>query len=162
MKIVKVFIASSAELKQERMELVDLLQDLNDEMEERGTKFKPVLWEYMDSSMGEKRKEDEYLEKLRGCEICIVLIWRTLGEYTVEELDVAVAEMHAGRLPKQVYVLFKEPCEGISNELVGFKKNFSVKYPHIPTLKFSDEKLLRTNITNLLLPKELDYGKFEI
>jgi hypothetical protein len=158
----RIFIASSAELKRERNELVDVIQDLNDEVEGRGTKFKPVLWEYMDSSMGEKRKEDEYLEKLRKCEICIVLFWRSLGEYTVEELNVAVEEMKADRLPKQVYVLFKEPCDGLSKELNKFKESFSMKYSHIHTLKFSDEKLLRTNITNILLPKELAYGKFEI
>lgn len=148
-----VFIASSAELKLERNELVDLVQDLNDKQEKLGIKIKSVLWEYMDSSMGEKRKEDEYLEKLQECEICIVMFWRTLGEYTVEELDVAVAEMKAGRLPKQVCVMFKEPCDGISNELLEFKESFSMKYPHIPTLTFSDEKLLRTKITNLILPE---------
>ena len=123
MKILNVFIASSAELKSERMELVDLMQDLNDELETKGVKFKPVLWEYMDSSMRAGRKEDEYLVKLRECEICIVLFWRTLGEYTVEELDVAVAEMQARRLPKRVFVFFKEPVDDISEELVFFKKD---------------------------------------
>ena len=95
--VKNVFIASSAELKTERLELVDLLMDLNDEWVKRGVKFKPVLWEYMDSSMQDGRKEDEYLAKLRTCEICIVMFWRMLGEYTVEELDVAVAEMIVGR-----------------------------------------------------------------
>ena len=153
MKIVKVFIASSAELKQERMELVDLLQDLNDEVEDQTIRFKPVLWEYMDSSMGKMRKEDEYLEKLRLCEICLVLFWRTLGEYTVEELDYAVAEMQAGRLPQRVYVLFKEPYDGISDELVKFKESYSLRYPHIPVQTIKDQKMLRELVTTFISPK---------
>lgn len=150
MKTIKLFIASSAELKNERMELVDLMQDLNDELEEKCIKFKPVLWEYMDSSMRAGRKEDEYLVKLRECEICIVLFWRTLGEYTVEELDVAMAEMQAGRLPKKVFVLFKEPADDISEELASFKKRLKNKeliylnsFNSIPMLRKQVEIILK-------------------
>lgn len=148
----KIFIASSAELKSERNELVDLIQDLNEDLEKLGIKLKPVLWEYMDSSMGEKRKEDEYLEKLRQCEICLVLFWRTLGEYTKEELDVAVAEMTAGRLPKKVYVLYKIPDDGISQELHIFKQEFPIIYPDIPCFTFERTETLR-NITKKILTK---------
>ena len=149
MKRIDVFIASSAELKSERMELVDLMQDLNDELETKGVKFKPVLWEYMDSSMRAGRKEDEYLVKLRECEICIVLFWRTLGEYTVEELDVAVAEMQAGRYPKEVHVFFKEPAENASEELVSFKENLYDKY-HLNPETFTDISSLRKQVEGVL------------
>lgn len=152
MEYKRIFIASSSELKQERKELVDLMQDLNDEVENQGLRFKPVLWEYMDSSMGEKRKEDEYLERLRQCEICLVLFWRTLGEYTKEELDVAVEEMTAGRLPKKVCVLYKMPDDGMSQELYLFKQGFSRVYPAIQNYMFEDNKILR-NITKDILTK---------
>ena len=128
MKITNIFVASSAELKRERMELVDLMQDMNDGLVEHGIKLKPVLWEYMDSSMRAERKEDEYLAKLRECEICIVLFWQILGEYTVEELDVAIKEMRSGRCPKEVHVLFKKPAPNASEELISFKVNFYNKY----------------------------------
>ena len=153
MKIIKIFIASSAELKSERNELVDLIQDLNEEYENKDINLKAVLWEFMDSSMGEARKEDEYLEKLRECEICVVMFWQTLGEYTEEELKVAVTEMNTGKLPKRVYVLFKEPCENISKELTEFKLSFPERYPHIPIYFFHDLKSLREITTNLLSPK---------
>lgn len=147
----KLFIASSSELRCERMEIVDLIQDLNDEMRIQHAKCIPVLWEYIDSSMGVKRKEDEYLDKLRECEICIVMFWRTLGEYTLEELDVAVKEMRAGRLPKQVYVLFKEPANSISKELMSFKDSFSKKYRNITSYQFDNAKTLRAIVTNIFL-----------
>ena len=148
MKTINIFIASSAELKRERMVCVDLLLDLNQEPENkaRDVKYEPVLWEYMDASMTAQRKEDEYLDELRQCETCIVLFWKTLGEYTVEELDVAVAEKQAGRKPNQVYVLFKEPAEDMTDELRDFKNHFAENYPGISEYSYSTIKELRTKI----------------
>lgn len=156
MSTKQIFIASSAELKRERMELVDLMHDMNNNLEEQNIKLKPVLWEYMDSSMRVERKEDEYLVKLRECEICIVLFWQILGEYTVEELDVAVNEMRAGRYPKEVHVLFKEPAENASEELISFQENFYNKYQlnpetfnDISSMRKQVESILNTFITNI-------------
>lgn len=148
MKVIKVFIASSAELKRERMELVDLTQDMNDDLEGRNIKLKPVLWEYMDSSMRSERKEDEYLIKLRECEICIVLFWQILGEYTVEELDVAIEEMRSGRCPKEVHVFFKEPAPNASDELILFKEIFYNKYQLHPQT-FNDISSLRKLVKDI-------------
>ena len=148
-KTINFFIASSAELKRERMELVDLMQDMNEDLEEQGLKLKPVLWEYMDSSMRAGRKEDEYLEKLRDCEICIVLFWQILGEYTVEELDVAIKEMRLGRYPKDVHVLFKETAGNPSEEFISFKENFYNKYQLYPET-FNNISSLRKQIDGIL------------
>lgn len=145
-----IFIASSSELMRERNELVDLLQDLSREHKEQGIKFKSVRWEYMDSSMRAERKEDEYLVRLRECEVCIVLFWNILGQYTVEELDVAVAEMQAGRIPKKIYVLFKEPMTNIQAEMVGFKEHFAERYPSIPIDRFVTNNELRDKISQLI------------
>lgn len=152
MQTINIFIASSSELKCERRVCVDLFLDINQEPENkaRGVKYEPVLWEYMDSSMTAKRKEDEYLEELRKCEICIVLFWKTLGEYTVEELDVAVAEMQAGRKPNQVYVFFQDSGEPLSKELISFKETFSERYPLVPTHTYGSVKDLRKQLSELL------------
>ena len=148
-KLYKIFVASSAELKRERMELVDLMQDMNDILVENSIKLKPVLWEYMDSSMRVERKEDEYLAKLRECEVCIVLFWQILGEYTVEELDVAVKEMRSVRCPKEVHVLFKEPAEKASEELISFKENFNNKYK-LHSNTFYNAESLRELVEDIL------------
>lgn len=128
------------------MELIDLLLDLNNGLIEQDIKFKPVLWEFMDSSMQEGRKEDEYISRLKECEICIVLFWRTLGQYTVEELDVAVLEMQSGRTPKKVLILYKETADVVSPDLLLFREEYSNKYPDIPHLVFSDSKSLRDQV----------------
>lgn len=142
-----IFIASSAELNHERMELIDLLLDL----ENQGIKYRSVVWEFMDSSMGAGRKEDEYLDRLKECETCIVLFWRTLGEYTVEELEVAASERKEGRSPRRVLVLFKEPSDGITPELVTFKENYPKQYHDIPYDIFSDAKSLKEKVTGFLM-----------
>lgn len=149
MSTKQIFIASSAELKRERMEIVDLMQDMNDNFEGLNIKLKPVLWEYMDSSMGTERKEDEYLAKLRECDICIVLFWQILGEYTVEELDVAIKEMRSGRCPKEVHVFFKEPAQNASEDLVSFKENFYNNYQVNPNT-FDNAGSLRKRVEYIL------------
>ena len=151
MKRIRLFIASSAELKGERMELVDLVLDLNHVLEKYSVEIEPVLWEYMDSSMREGRKEDEYLAELRMCEICIILFWETLGEYTIEELDVALKERNEGRLPKHIYAMFKEPSNEISEELKTFKESFKLKYANVPLLNFKDDKSLRNQVEGILM-----------
>lgn len=144
-----IFIASSSELKRERKELVDLMMDLNQEPSNKakGFKLEPVLWEYMDSSMRAQRKEDEYLAELRKCEICIVLFWNILGEYTLEELDVAVQEMNAGNYPQKVFVFFKEPAPTISEGLADLKTHFAERYPSLPVDTFDSVVALRCKVT---------------
>jgi len=150
MEQINIFIASSSELKRERMELVDLIQDLNREFKKRDIKLKPVLWEYMDSSMRAERKEDEYLVRLRESDICIVLFWQILGEYTEEELDVAVAEKAAGRKPQTVHVLLKEPADNITPQLVPFKADFAARYPAIPMTTFTSISQLRNLVAEII------------
>lgn len=151
MRYVHIFIASSSELKQERCELVDLFADLNqDTFHQQNLSLKSEIWELWDSSMRSERKEDEYLKKLCVCDICIVLFWQTLGEYTLEELNVAVKKMQAGQLPKAVYVFFKEPSDSISRELDQFKIQFAERYSTIPHFEYKNYSDLRQLVMNIL------------
>ena len=147
-----IFIASSSELKRERFELVDLMLDINQEPANKanGIKLEPVLWEYMDSSMRAQRKEDEYLAELRKCELCIVLFWNILGEYTLEELDVAVQEMNAGNYPPKVFVFFKEPAPTISEGLADLKAHFGERYPSVIVETFDTTEILRRKMLRIV------------
>ena len=49
MKTIKVFIASSEELKPERLEFTDMIQHLNRILKPRGVEIEPVKWEYLDA-----------------------------------------------------------------------------------------------------------------
>lgn len=95
MKTIKIFLASSEELKQERLELADLVENLNQRLGVLDLQIQLVKWEYLDSSIGPKHKQEEYNEALRNCEMCLVLYWTRFGDYTTYELDTAYQELCA-------------------------------------------------------------------
>ena len=66
MKTTKVFLASSEELKHERLLLDSLFKHLNRIIRPRGL--------YLDSSMRPKHKQEEYNEELKTCEMRLVNI----------------------------------------------------------------------------------------
>ncbi len=129
MKTIKVFIASSEELKLERLEFTDMLQQLNRILKPRGLEIEPVKWEYLDASMGPVHKQEEYNRELKTCQMCLVLYWTKFGEYTESELNTAYTELCAGRNPQKLYVYFKDAAE-ITPELQAFKDSFATKYGH--------------------------------
>ena len=129
MKTIKVFIASSEELKLERLEFTDMLQQLNRILKPRGLEIEPVKWEYLDASMGPVHKQEEYNRELKTCQMCLVLYWTKFGEYTESELNTAYTELCAGRNPQKRYVYFKDAAE-ITPEWQAFKDSFATKYGH--------------------------------
>lgn len=129
MKTIKVFIASSEELKMERLEFTDMIQQLNRIFKPRGLEIELVKWEYLDASMGPLHKQEEYNNELKTCEMCLVLYWTRFGDYTKSELETAYSELCAGRNPQKLYVYFKD-AEYITPELKAFKDSFDTSYGH--------------------------------
>ena len=129
MKTIKVFIASSDELKPEREKFDTLFNHLNSIFTARGIRLEPVKWEFLDSSMGRLHKQEEYNREIKECDICVVMFWQKFGDYTDEELRVADGEMRAGRKPVKIYVFFKEPGD-VSQDLQEFKDSFDKAYGH--------------------------------
>ena len=144
MKTIKIFLASSEELKDERSTMADLILHLNKLFKGRGLEFELEKWEYLDASMTGKRKQDEYNEVLKQCDICMVLFWRKFGSYTGEELDQAYQKMRQKEKPYKIYVFFKNPNgDETTQELKDFIANyeqrygghFFCKFQHVDTMK---------------------------
>ena len=132
MKTIKIFLASSEELKEERKELADIIANLNHILSKRDIFVDLVKWEYLDASMGPAHKQEEYNAELRECEMCIVLYWTRFGMYTKTELDTAYGELKEGHNPRKLYVYFKD-SDAISEELRLFRDSFPGKYGHFFT-----------------------------
>ena len=129
MKTIKIFLASSEELKDERNTMADLILHLNKLFKGRGLEFDLEKWEYLDASMTGMRKQDEYNEVLKQCDICMVLFWRKFGSYTGEELDTAYKRMRQNDKPYKIYVFFKNPnSDEISQELKDFIANYEQRF----------------------------------
>ena len=153
MKTIKIFLASSEELKQERLEIADLVENLNMRLEPLELRIQLVKWEYLDSSMGSVHKQEEYNEALKECELCIVMYWRRFGDYTTIELDTAYQGLCAGNNPRKLYVYFKDMPE-LSPEIMAFRDGFPKKYGHFYSF-FQNIDTLKTDF----LLQFIDYQK---
>ena len=132
MKTIKIFLASSEELKPEREMMASLANSLNTVLEKQGIQVIAVEWENLDASMGPLHKQEDYNIKLKECEMCMVLYWTKFGMYTKTELDTAFNELNMGNNPRKVYVYFKE-SDNPSEELKAFRDSFPTKYGHFYT-----------------------------
>ena len=145
MKTIKIFIASSEELKEERVELADLVGHLNYILHKQGINIELVKWEYINQSMEAIHKQAEYNERLKECELCMVLYWTKFGIYTKSELETAFNEHNSGNNPKKLYVYFKkDDTKQITEELQSFRDNFPDAYGHFFT-EFNNLDSLKTN-----------------
>ena len=133
MKTLKIFLASSNELQPEREMMASLANSLNTVLEKQGVNVIVVQWENLDASMGVNHKQEDYNEKLRECDMCMVLYWTKFGMYTKIELETAFNELKAGHNPKKVYVYFKEDESTVAEELKEFRDSFPTRYGHFYT-----------------------------
>ena len=76
MGTVKIFIASSAELEQDRDEFRDFLSVENDLRNEKGVYLKLEQWEYFLDSVSQTSKQDDYNAKLKQCDIVICMFYK--------------------------------------------------------------------------------------
>ena len=60
MKKVRIFLASSEELKHERLEIADLISHMNLALEYEDVRIYLVKWEYLDATMSPIHKQEEY------------------------------------------------------------------------------------------------------
>lgn len=125
MKTIKILIAASEELHAEKLEFTSLVEHLNQVLKPRGIELKRIKWDpEKDGSI------DDYLAKLRDCEMCLNLYWRNLSGNSEEELNTAYQQLKEGNNPRNLYVFFKEPTNDLSEALRDFKANFVTNYGH--------------------------------
>jgi tetratricopeptide (TPR) repeat protein len=134
MKTIKIFLASSSELRPEREALVLLFGSLNKLYNVRGITLEHIWWEDLSISMPKdktKREQDLYNEELKKCEICVTMFWRGFGSYTVEEFNLAHNQLQNDQMPKKICVFFKNAKEeDIKDDLKTFKKDYDKNYKH--------------------------------
>lgn len=161
--MIKVFVASSNELKDERDELAVPVLGLNGWLYSRGVEERVGLekWEYLDSSMGVDHKQEEYNRALRACDMAVGLCWRKFGEYTEGEVAVAREEIAAGRRVRRLEVWFKEGMgeNGETAELAAFRERLA-REGDVDVRRFGSMAELRRLFTEMVL-KELGHRGIE-
>jgi Leucine-rich repeat (LRR) protein len=89
LRMIKIFLASSSELKEDRdgFELHFLRK--NKDYSRQGFKVEVLRWENFLDAMSETRLQEEYNEEVRNCDIFVSLFKTKTGKYTEEEFDAA-------------------------------------------------------------------------
>ena len=147
MQAIKIFLASSSELKDDRKEFEIFIGRKNKDWVNRGIFLEVVLWEDFLDAVSKTRLQDEYDQAIRECDIFVMLFWTKVGPYTEEEFETAFGQFQATSKPF-IFTYFKDaPISPSSTNrkdlmsLLAFQDkldalgHFYTTYQNIDTLK---------------------------
>ena len=151
-RTIKIFLASSSELKEDRDAFDLYFRQQNDRLRKQGIYLEIVRWENFLDAMSETRLQDEYNKEVKACDIFVSLFFSKTGKYTEEEFDTAHKQFLDTKKPL-IYTFFKNaPLNSgdIGDEIISllnFKKklaslgHFYTSYNNIEHLKlqFNDQ-----------------------
>lgn len=103
MKIIRFFLASSSELKDDREKFAAFISRLNSHYEPHGYHFILDIWEFLNPVYNNRRKQDEYNDRIRNSDVFLALFHTKAGTYTLEELKIAREESEKRSLPMFIY-----------------------------------------------------------
>lgn len=108
MREIKIFLASSGSLKDERIEIERLLARKNDSVIARNIYLRLSIWEKISAAFSESRKQDEFNNEVVKSDIFICLVYDKLGQFTFEEFCKAYASFSEKKKPERILVYFKD------------------------------------------------------
>ena len=107
MKTIKIFLASSSELKEDRDNFKEFLYDKTIAWKNKGVFLEIVRWEEFLDHVSATRLQDEYNKAIADCDIFVLLFFTKAGNYTNEEFDVAYNQFKQTGKPL-IYTYFKD------------------------------------------------------
>lgn len=127
---IKICVASSNTLQEEREAIETFLFRENDELVDRGIYLSYNVWEKQSVRFYETRKQEDFNRTLvYDSEIFICLIGDNVGKFTKEEFGEAKKKFDADEKPFVFYVYFKdfEGKESAFYETEGYQKRVELK-----------------------------------
>jgi internalin A len=164
MKKIKIFIASSHDLAEERMQIEFIISKINSKSQENDYFLEMELWESFIDAMSQTRLQDQYNQMISNSDIFILLLSTKIGKYTTMEFEQAFKEFKINNKPF-ILTFFKETKIQISqensSELMSFF-TFQEKLKNLGLLYswYKDENELTRNIEKSLL--SLIDSKFQV
>ena len=123
MQTIRIILSAAKSLQQEKLELADLVENLNHSLERRDANILMLVWD------GSESDQDSFKEKISNTDLCLTLYYDTFDESTQSELETAYQSLCEGKNPKKIYVYFKDG-EAIPEKLQAFRDSFPTKYGH--------------------------------
>jgi len=127
MRTIRIFLASSSELKEDRDQFRLFISTENDRLHSKGLYLKLVQWEYFLDAISDTRLQGEYNNAIQSCDIVLCLFFTKVGKYTAEEFDTAY-EIFKDQGKPYIWTYFKNSpinTSSITDEiltLLAFKK----------------------------------------
>jgi hypothetical protein len=106
MRVKKIFLASSEELKEDRRAFELMLARLNQQWRGRDLAFDLIVWENFIDAMSREGLQREYNKAVQDSDIFVMLFFTKVGPYTLEEFNTAFADLATGQGPK-IYTYFR-------------------------------------------------------
>lgn len=106
-KIIRIFLASSSELREDRDAFELYFRQQNDRLRKEGLYIEIVRWENYLDAMSNTRLQDKYNQEIRNCDIFVSLFKTKTGKYTEEEFNVAIQTYKKTGKP-QIYTYFQK------------------------------------------------------
>lgn len=108
MKKIRLFLASSSELKEEREQFEIFVRRKNDEWVNQEIYLKLTIWEDFLDAMSRTRLQDEYNNAIAESDLFVMLFFTKVGKYTNEEFDFAYDHFMKNNNPL-IFTYFKDP-----------------------------------------------------
>jgi hypothetical protein len=144
MQTRRIFLASSEELRADRMAFELMIGQLNQEWVPRDTFFHLIVWENFIDAISKNGLQHEYNKAIKACDIAVFLFFTKVGRYTAEEFEVAFGEFRAGDKPL-IYTYFKDDViltgdiDDSIITLLEFKKKLSALKHYYTRYRSSEE-----------------------
>lgn len=106
-RTLKIFLASSSELVEDRKAFELEIARKNKIWNQKGILLEVVVWEDCLDALAHNRLQDTYNDQIRNCDLFVMLFFSKVGKYTEEEFDTAVGAFKRDQRPL-VYTYFKD------------------------------------------------------
>ncbi|MEM7759768.1 MAG: NACHT domain-containing protein [Cyanobacteria bacterium P01_A01_bin.40] len=135
---IKIFLASSSELQEERKEFEIFIYRKCKEYRKEGIFLELIIWEDFIDAMSPTRLQDEYNKAITDCDIFVSLFFTKVGKYTEEEFIKAWLTFKINNKPliytyiKDAHIKTSEIEKDNILSLFNFKKKLK-EAGHYPT-----------------------------
>ncbi|MEX2514002.1 MAG: hypothetical protein WD398_13940 [Cyclobacteriaceae bacterium] len=121
-KKIKIFLASSKELQEDRKQFEIEIYRKCKMWIDMELFLHLDIWEDLSSRMSKTSSQEEYNKNVKGCDLFILLASTKVGMYTAEEFEQAFGEFKAKKKPF-IFTYFKQVAGTLEPSLQQFKKN---------------------------------------
>ncbi len=120
MKTIKIFLASSNELKHEREQFKLQIASKNTIWKNTNFSLQLDIWEDLSNRISQTRSQDEYNTKIKEADVFVLLAYSKVGMYTEEEFVTAFGTFKATNKPF-IFTYFKDIDTAPEQSLDAFK-----------------------------------------